>query len=166
VIAAETAIRDWINTRPDLIGDLEIPGGGGEGPICRGAYLRSQRSPADGPYLIIARTSPGGAEPPLAEHEPRLGIARITAQAFAGTQQAAETAAVAYARAVAACTGNPEPCGATGLFILAHENLTGPVYVPAGASGGEQFCYAVVADFLLAQGPAPEPYADDEVIYR
>ena len=105
MLAAEAAIREWVNADPGLVPQNGDPDSGA--PICRGAYLRTQRSPADGAYLVISRALPGGNEAGVAEVTPALGLARITAQAYAGTEEAAEEAAAAYARAVAACTGVP-----------------------------------------------------------
>jgi hypothetical protein len=148
VIAAEAAIRAWINGRPDLIGNPDQVNGGG--PISRGAYLRLQRSPADGAYVVISRALPGGSEAPVGEPAEELGTARIIGQVYAGSQEMAENAATAYANAVAGCTGRPQRCGQTSTWILSHDNLAGPAYIAAGPTSGEQFCYQVVAEFLLA----------------
>ena len=71
MLAAEDAIRVWVNTTPALVpqnGDPDSPA-----PIARGAYLRTQRSPADGAYLVISRASPGGNEAGVAEPSPDAG---------------------------------------------------------------------------------------------
>lgn len=155
MLAAEAAIREWVNGRPDLIGDPEQADGDGAGPVGRGAYLRTQRSPADGAYLVISRALPGGSEAGVAEPSPSLGTARIIAQAYAGTEEAAEQAAAAYANAVAGCTGDPQPCGTTGLWILSHDQLAGPAFIPAGPTTGEEYCFQVTAEFLLADYGQP-----------
>ena len=114
MLAAEDAIRAWVNGNPALVPQDGDPDSAA--PIARGAYLRTQRSPADGSYLVISRALPGGNEAPgVAEVSPDLGTARIIAQAYAGTEEAAEASAAAYARQVAACTGVPVPCGGTGV---------------------------------------------------
>ena len=100
---------------------------------------------------MISRASPGGNEAGVAEVSPALGLARITAQAYAGTEEAAEEAAAAYARAVAACTGVPVPCGTSGVWILSHDQLAGPAFIAAAPNSGEQYCFQVVAEFLLAE---------------
>jgi hypothetical protein len=158
VIPAEAAIRAWVNANHDL---MDPRGDDDDRPIARGAYLRSQRSPADGPYLVLSRDLPGGEEAPVAEPSPDLGIARIVAQAFAGTELAAETAAVAYFNAVTTCTGRPQPCGGTGIVILGYSGLSGPASVAFGPDSGEMFGFQVVADFLLADYGNPTINLED-----
>jgi hypothetical protein len=163
MIAAELAIQAWVNGRANLLGDPDSLDGRGEGPVARGAYLRMQRSPADGPYLIITRTPPGGGEGPVAEPAPDLCTARITALAYAGTEDVAEVAAAAYAAAVAALSGVREECGGTGIWILGHDNLAGPAFIPPSATTGETYAFQVTADFLLADlGPHPALYDSEE----
>jgi hypothetical protein len=146
---AEEAIRAWVNSNPALVPQNGDPDSGL--PISRGAYLRSQRSPADGPYLVIERAMPGGAEPPgVCEPAPELGTARIIARTYAGTEQASEAAATAYYNAVASAVGDPQPCGDTGTWVLSHDSLAGPAFISQGPTGGENYCFQVVAEFLLA----------------
>jgi hypothetical protein len=158
-VQAEAAIRAWINTNPALV---DPAGDDDDRPLARGAYLRSQRSPADGPYVVLARTPPGGGEPGgVAEPAPELDQARFTFQVYAGTELAAEHGAVALLTALQALTGDPAPAGSTGVVILAHGLLTGPTFIPAPAS--EQYCFMVTADLLLADyGLAAVPYDPEE----
>jgi hypothetical protein len=143
VIAVEGAVRAWLNDPATGLTDGE-----GGGPLPRGAYLRSQRSPADGAYCVLATS--WGEEGPVAEPAPALQMTRVTFRVFAGTEEYAEQAATALASAVAALTGVPVRCGDTGTWIRGHDQLTGPLFVPAGPDAGEQFCFQVSAQLLLA----------------
>jgi hypothetical protein len=159
-VEAEAAVRAWINANTALV---DPDGNDDERPLARGAYLRSQRSPADGPYVVLARTPPGGGEAPVAEPAPELDVARFTFQVYAGTEDAAEHGAVALLKALGGLTGNPVPAGGTGIWILTHGLITGPTFIPAPASSGEQYCFMVTADLLLADyGTAAEPYDPEE----
>jgi hypothetical protein len=143
MLAAEAAIRAWIND--PATGLLDGQGGG---PLARGAYLRSQRSPADGAYCVLATT--WGEEGPVAEPSPALALTRVVFRVYAGTEEAAERAAAALAGAIAGLTGAPRRCGQTSTWIRGHDQMTGPIFVPAGADSGEQFCFQVSCQLLLA----------------
>jgi hypothetical protein len=139
--AAEKAIRAWVNTRRDLTG----PGR----PLPRGAYLqgRQPRSPADGAYALLYVLP--GARPDVVAEDSNPSVSRVSAMVYAGTIEAAETAAVALAEAWNTLNGFPEPCGTTGITVLVTDNLSGPAYVAMPAAGGEQHCFQVSADFML-----------------
>jgi hypothetical protein len=77
-------------------------------------------------------------------------LSRFTFQVFACTEEAAEDAAAALASAVAGLTGVPTRCAGTGVWILAHDQLTGPAFIQAGPDAGEHFCFAVTCQLLLA----------------
>jgi hypothetical protein len=136
-VAAEEAIGAWVNNRTDLVGR--------DRPLSRGASLLQQRSPADGAHALIDRQG-GPAETLVAGQSP-FDLARIIAVIRAGTPEAVELAAKAYADAVRSLTGCPVPCGETGVFALTHDNLTGPQFVQQPADSGEQYSFQV--DFLL-----------------
>jgi len=141
-VAAEEAVRHWVNGREDLVGTPGEPG-----PLARGAYLIEQRSPAHGAYAVI-NSQPAGAEPMVAE--PSLfTVSRITATIRAGTIEAAGAAAEAYVDAVRTLTGAPVPCGDTGVTCRGHDNLMSPQYLPQPADSGEQYAFSVTADFIL-----------------
>jgi hypothetical protein len=141
-LPATDAVRAWINARRDLTGEGN--------PLALGAYLTQQRSPAAGAYAVLARQETGTGGTLTAEPSPALAIARVHAMVYAGTETAAETAAAALRTAWEELTGCPEPCGDTGTFVLVTDNHTGPLYVPMPGEGGEQFCFQVGADFVLA----------------
>jgi hypothetical protein len=145
-VSAEVAITEWVNGRVDLVGiQPQAPG-----PLSRGAYLKQQRSPADGAYAVIDRQ--GGPVGAMVAEMNNFDAPRITATIRAGTIQAAEAAAAAYATAVRSLTGCPEPCGGTGVTCLASDNVTGPQFVPQPADSGEQYCFQVTADLILLGG--------------
>jgi hypothetical protein len=152
MLAAETAVRAWVNGNRDLVPphDAVDPDGW---PISRGAYLRSQRSPADGAYVVLATT--GATEAPVAEPAPALMVSRLLFRCYAGTEESAEQAAAALAKAVETLTGRPVRCGDTDTWIRGHDQLTGPLFVPAGPDSGEQFCFQVSCQLLLVNVPAP-----------
>jgi hypothetical protein len=143
MFAAESAVRAWLNDPATGLTD-----GNGGGPMSRGAYLRSQRSPADGAYTVLATTPALEGGP--AEPAPELQLSRFTFRVFAGTEESAETAAAALATVVASLTGRPVPCADTGVWILAHDQLTGPAFAQAGPDSGEEFCFVVTCQLLLA----------------
>ena len=90
-VAAETAIRAWIMARPGLTGK--------NGPLKMGAFLngRQPRSPAHGAYALLLR-EPGTSRDMTAEPG-GPSVARITCHVYAGTIEAAETAATALCNA-------------------------------------------------------------------
>jgi hypothetical protein len=139
-LPAESAIRAWVNGQGGLVGP--------DNPLALGAYLSQQRSPGSGSYAVLSRQSQL-ARSPVAEDE-SIDNARISFLVYGGTEEAAEAAAVALANSIGGLTGRPEVCGDTGITVLVHDNLSGPMFVPMPASGGEQFAFEVAADFLLA----------------
>jgi len=142
-LAATAAVEAWINAQSCC----------GQGqPLTRGAFQagRQPRSPADGAYALLARI-PGGRGTLVAEDDTPT-VARISALVYAGTVDAAETAAAALASAFNTLNGDPEPCGDTGVTVLVTDNVTEPAYQPQPADSGEQYCFQVAADFVLAKG--------------
>jgi hypothetical protein len=139
-VAAETAIRAWVNARHDLI----------DGPLPLGAYLsgRQPRSPAAGAYALLIR-EPGQAATSVTAEANDPSTARVTAHVYAGTIEAAEAAATALANAWQDLNGCPEPCGDSGVTVLVAGNFADPSYVPMPAVGGEQHCFTTSADFTL-----------------
>lgn len=138
-VAAETAVRDWTNS---LTGTLVGTGK----PLANGAYLISQRSPASGSYVIVARQA--GSEPAPVAEGTVFDRATILAEFRAGTHQAAELAAAAWASAVEALTGRPVPMG-DDVTCLCSDNLSGPHFIEPAPDRGEQYAFQVTADFLL-----------------
>jgi hypothetical protein len=141
--AAESAIRAWINARPGLTGDGN--------PLSRGAFLngRQPRSPAHGAYALLLREP--GTNAAMTAEPGGPSVARITAHVYAGTIEASELAATALANAFASLSGAPEPCGTTGVIVLAAGNFAEPGYVPMPGEGGEQHLFTTGADFVLFQ---------------
>lgn len=138
-VSAETAIRAWIMSRPDL-----------KTPLPRGAFLngRQPRSPAHGAYALLIREA--GLDPAVtAEDDGNPTRVRVTAHVYAGTIESAELAAGALDDAFRDLNGCPEPCGATGVKVLVADNVSGPGYVPMPGSGGEQHMFTVSATFIL-----------------
>lgn len=140
-LPAEQAVRAWANGRTDLVGNGS--------PVSGGFYLLQQRSPASGQYAVLARQSVATPDV-VAENDGGLDQARISTICYGGTQETAEAAAVAYANAVLSLSGRAVPCPGVPVTILASANLSGPMYVPMPADGGEQYAFEVGADFLLS----------------
>lgn len=136
--SAQVAIRAWLNARP-IVGDGQL--------LARGAYLREQRSPADGAYAVLTRTveQPGG----VVAEDGLVSMARLSVAVYAGTEEAAEAAAVAVRNEFEKLTGCPEPCGTTGVTVLAAANHLGPMFLPVAADSGEIYAFQVTADFVL-----------------
>ena len=139
-VAAEVAVREWINSKTDLVGMGN--------PLALGAFLIEQASPADGAYAVIARSSEGVTRV-VSEPAPGVGVARMQCLVYAGTEEASEPAAAALRRAFESLSGCPEPCGDTGVWALVTENLIGPIFVPHQGDTGEIYAFQVDADFLL-----------------
>jgi hypothetical protein len=142
-LSAETAIRDWINTRAGLTGEGN--------PLPRGAFLngRQPRSPAHGAYALLIREAGAGGQVIAEDSDPSL--ARITAHVYAGTIEAAEAACSAVANAFQSLTGCPQRCGSTGVTVLVADNHTDPGYVPMPGAGGEQHCFTTSSTFMLTR---------------
>jgi hypothetical protein len=141
MLAAETAIRSWVNSKPGLVG----PGN----PLAGGAFLRQQRSPADGAYAVLARA--GGSSDMVAEQDPNLCAAVIIAQIYSPAEDAAERAAAALMTEIEQLTGCPEPAGDSGLTILVADKTLGPTFIPQPPDSGEPYCFQIQAEFTLAE---------------
>lgn len=133
-VPAVAATVAWLNSRTDLVG--------AGNPILLGAFRRSgrPRSPGQGAYVLISQV--GGSPELLAEGG--VARARISASVYAGTEEAAEAAAVAYAGAVEGLTGSPVQMGAVARCLVA-DNLTGPLQVDAP----DEWLFLIDADFYL-----------------
>ena len=142
-VAAETAVRAWINSRSDLVGQPP----GNPGPLGHGAYLIGQTFPSGGAFAVVSRQP--AAEQQFIAEDSTVDAAQVLAQIFGGTQQAAELAAAAYASAVRTLTGSPEPMGDSGITCLIADNVTGPLDVAVPPDQGELYAFHVTADFYL-----------------
>lgn len=134
-VAAVTLVRAWITSQTGLVG----PGK----PITLGAFRQHPRSPGHGAYILLSRI--GRAGDLVAEE--LIDSPRISASIYAGTDEAAELAAVAYANAVAALAGQPATVGAA-TFLLA-DDVVGPLLVDNHDSEREQWQYLVDASFYV-----------------
>lgn len=140
MIAAEQAVREWVNSKTATLT--------GKGhPLSQGAYLRELRSPADGPYAVVRRA--GGAGDVTAESDGLLSTAVIQFSVYSAAEDVAEDAATALFDHVELLTGCPEPCGDTGVSVLVADKTTGPVLVPDLPNSGEPFCFQVTTEFTL-----------------
>lgn len=141
MIAGQAAVKAWINSRADLVGQGN--------PLPLGAYLEEVRSPADGAYALVER-QPATGEANPAEGSP-LTTVRTVLSCYAGTHDAAELAATALLGAIQECQGNPvpvtDPDGSAVLRVT--DKYIGPVNKPAGA-GEETYCFWVGADFIFS----------------
>lgn len=133
-VAAVAAVVAWMNSRTDLVGK--------DNPIPLGAFRRSQRprSPGQGAYILISQV---GGSPDLVA-EGGVSRARISAALYAGTEDVAEAAAVAYAGALEALSGEPVQMGAVARCLVA-DNIAGPLQVDAP----DEHLLLVDADFYL-----------------
>jgi hypothetical protein len=133
-VVASTAVRAWVNSLPIV--------GRGQ-PLALGAYLEPPRSPGQGAYALLSRV--GRAGDLVAEET--VDSPRISATILAGTLEAAETAAVAYANAVDSLRGVRAQMGDTSCLVA--DNIAGPLYVDLHRSTQEQYQFLVDADFYL-----------------
>ena len=137
-VIALPAVRAWVNANTTLTG----PGK----PLTLGAFLETSRSPGTGAYALLSRV--GRAGDLVAEET--VDSPRVSATILAGTLEAAEVAAVAYANAVDSLRGVRAPMG--DVTCLVADNITGPLYVDLGRSTQEQYQFLVDADFYLIEG--------------
>lgn len=134
-VAGTSLVRAWVNGNGLLVG----PGR----PLALGAFVEPPRSPGAGAYALLSRV--GRAGDLVAEET--IDSPRISATILAGTYEAAETAATAYANAVDALRGVPAAMGETECLVA--DNITGPLYVDLHRSTQEQYQWLVDADFYL-----------------
>lgn len=135
---AVTAVLTWLNAHQTLTGRGK--------PLDHGAFRTRPRSPSRGAYALLTRID--SADALIAEEA--VDQARIAAVIYAATDEAAETAATAYANELAALSGTPTPMGDVTCLVV--DDITGPLFVDDRAGDGEQFAYAVDADFFLING--------------
>jgi hypothetical protein len=133
-VVATPAVRAWVNALP-------IVGRGN--PLALGAYLEPPRSPGAGAYALLSRV--GRAGDLVAEET--VDSPRISATILAGTYEAAEIAATAYATAVDSLRGIRAAMGDATCLVA--DNITGPLYVDLRRSTQEQYQFLVDADFYL-----------------
>ncbi|MFB4306987.1 hypothetical protein [Actinomadura sp. GTD37] len=136
-VDAEGAVKDWLNSRLDLVGH------GNAIPL--GAHLNRLRSPGKGAYAylqLINGTRALAAEAPV-------HAARVSAMFYGTTRETASYAAVAYATALEALDGVPTPMG-PGVLCHTVADVTGPVPRDEHDSNREQWVYIVDGDFYLA----------------
>ncbi|MFD1547014.1 hypothetical protein [Nonomuraea guangzhouensis] len=134
-VAAVRLVRSWLTSQTTLVG----PGK----PIALGAFRQHPRSPGQGAYVLLSRI--GRAGDVVAEDV--IDSARISASIYAGTDEAAEDAAVAYANAVTALTGSPAVIGDARCLVA--DDLVGPLLVDNHDSDREQWQYLVDATFTI-----------------
>jgi hypothetical protein len=134
-VPAVTIVLAWLNGIETLTG----PGR----PIELGAFREHPRSPARGAYILLSRI--GRAGDLIAEET--LDSPRISASIYAGTDEAAETAAIAYANTVASLTGIPAAMGDAQCLVA--DDIVGPLAVDNHDSEREQYQYLVDASFYM-----------------
>lgn len=135
-VAAVAAVLAWVNSHPTLVGKGN--------PLDQGAFRNQIRGPSRGAYLWLSRLD--GADALVAEDA--IDEARMAGVIFAGTDEAAEAAAVAYANALSALSGTHTEMGDA--VCLVADDITGPQLIDdqAGARN-ELVAYQVDATFYL-----------------
>lgn len=134
MLDVEKIVKDWINSRNDLVGDGK--------PIKRGAFLK--RLSSEGTYVqIMAIGTPVSltAESPTAR-------SRISGTVYGGTKQAACNAAVAYVTVLEKLQGQVEHAGDYKVLVV--DNISGPLPLDDHLTTREQFRYQVDADFYVS----------------
>lgn len=138
-----SSVRAWINTHPHLHGSDVAPG-----LLANGAFLELERSPASGAYVLIEQAPEGQPRNPVAE-DWRVTNTRIAHYVYASKPAVANRAAKALADAVQACTGDPVPVPGTDTLIMVTDNVQGPASVARSQATGGEYCFQVMADYLL-----------------
>lgn len=131
----EGIVRNWINTRTDLVGQGR--------PVQHGAHLKRLRSPAAGAYAYIL----GIAQGPDLTAETPVSRCRVSATFYAGTKESASVAAVAYATVLETLNGRPEAMGDFKCLIV--DSISGPNPINDQDTTREQYRYLVDADFYI-----------------
>lgn len=134
-VIAVTAVRAWVNSLDTLVG--------AGNPLTLGAFRQHPRSPGQGAYAVLSRIGRGADL--IAEET--VDSPRISASIFAGTDEAAEIAAVAYCNHLDALRGAPAAMGDA--HCLAVEDIVGPLLVDNHDSDREQYQVMVDASFYL-----------------
>lgn len=134
-LIATSAVRAWVNANTALVGASR--------PLALGAFVEPPRSPGAGAYALLSRV--GRAGDLVAEET--VDSPRISATILAGTLQAAEAAATAYANAVDSLRGIRAVMGEASCLVA--DNIAGPLYVDLHRSTQEQYQFLVDADFYL-----------------
>ncbi|MER7500444.1 hypothetical protein AB0L05_27680 [Nonomuraea pusilla] len=138
-VTAVTAVLAWANNHATLTG----PGK----PISLGALRAQPRSPGQGAYLWVTRID--GADALIAEDA--VDQARIAGVIFAGTNEAAELAATAYANALAELSGQRTAMGEAVCLVV--DDIVGPQFIDDRAGPrGTEVAYQVDASFFLING--------------
>jgi len=126
-------VKNWINTRTDLVGHGK--------PVSRGAFLKLQR--AQGTYLYVTVV---GTPPDLTAETP-VARARVSVIAYGSTMLASSNAAVAYATVLESLTGKPEKMGDYRCLVV--DNLSLPLPLDDHLTDREEFRHQVDADFWI-----------------
>lgn len=117
-VDAVAALRDWVNTLTDLVGDGN--------PLAKGAHLHEMRGAATTCYALLSVVGSGttlGAENP--DHR-----ARMSASIYGPNQEATTAAAVAYANALLALDGRPVAMTGATVLVVDPDSITGPLWSP------------------------------------
>lgn len=129
----EKIVKDWINSRTDLVGPSR--------PIKAGAHLKNIRHQGCYAFLIAI-----GTPIDLTAERP-IGRARISATINGATKEIASKGAIAYASVLETLTGAPEKAGDYKILVV--DNISGPLPIDDQQTTREQFRYLVDADFWL-----------------
>lgn len=131
----EGIVRDWINTRSDLVG----PGR----PLTAGAHLKRIRHHGCYAYVISIGT------PTRLVTEVPTGKARISVTVYGITKDVAVRGAVAYGNILEQIQlGHRERMGDH--VCLAVDNIVGPTPIDDQLTTREEYRYLVDADFWVA----------------
>jgi len=118
-VDAVAALRDWLNSlTTTLVGEGH--------PLAKGAHLHELRGAATTCYALLSVVGSGtalGAENP--DHR-----ARVSASVYGPNQEAATTAAVAYANALLALDGRPVAMTGATCLVVDADSITGPLWSP------------------------------------
>lgn len=133
-VDAGGAIKEWVNSLSELVGSGH--------PMPLGASLTQRSGAASVAYAYLVElpaTVWGGTEHPSM-------LARVSAQVYGPTKEAASDAAVAYAEAVMTLMqGRRVTLPTSGVTLAGADNIDGPQWFP----DGEEPRYIVDADFLF-----------------
>lgn len=119
-VDAEGLVADWVNRQSDLVGEGN--------PLPKGAHLTDRLTGAlSACYALLMQVDAGRALG--AENADQL--ARISAQIYGPTKEAAAGAAVAYADAlVTRLAGKPWSSTAGTILFVDDDSLSGPSWSP------------------------------------
>lgn len=115
------AVKEWINTRPALVGAGR--------PLAKGAHFKRLRGAAVATYALLEELLTSGVSDDSPENPDQVVV--ISAQVYGGTREAATAAAVALCQEIETGLGGI-PATVGGAVLRVADDIQGPAWAPDG----------------------------------